>query len=96
MCAASTPQSAGFSVPGQRQKELARVPPSHAVPFAPRIQALKTLVPAVPPLSFMKTTSVSFAMPHSSSLASTLPTFWSMLWTMPRKLAVWSFGTLPS
>ena len=47
-----------MSVPGQRQNDAARVPPSQGVPFCPRMPALKTSTPAVPPLSFMKMTSV--------------------------------------
>jgi len=48
---------------------------NQAVPFAPCMPALNTLTPAVPPLSFMKITSVFLAIPHSSSLASSWPTF---------------------
>ena len=59
MCAARALTSLGWKRPGRRQKEMARMPPMNAVPFCARIPALKTLVPAVPPLSFMKTTKVS-------------------------------------
>ena len=44
------------------------MPPSQGVSLLPRMPALKTCTPAVPPLSFMKITSVSRSMPHSFSL----------------------------
>ncbi len=79
MWAVSAVQSAGCTRPGQRQKEFARVPPSQGEPLAPRMPALNTLTPAVPPLSFMNTTRVFLAMPQSSSRASRRPMFSSML-----------------
>ena len=47
----------------------------NGVPFCARIPALKTLVPAVPPLSFMKTTKVFWARPRASIFAKIWPTF---------------------
>ena len=81
--AASAPQSAGVNRPGQRQNELARVPPSHGVPFAPRMPAANRFTPTVPPLSFMNTTSVSRAMSQASSWSSSRPTRSSIVWIMP-------------
>ena len=49
--------------------------------------ALKIFVPTVPPLSFMKITSVSRSIPHSLSFDSNLPTLSSMLAIMPKNLA---------
>ena len=87
--------SAGFRVPGHLQNEDARVPPSQAVAFWPRIPALKTFVPTVPPLSFMKMTSVSRSIPHSVNFASSQPTLLSILAIMPKNLATSALGTFP-
>src|SRR5439155_1490929 len=54
------------------------------------------LLRAVPPLSFMNTTSVSFSIPHSASLARSLPTLSSMLAIMPKNFACRRSFTLPA
>ena len=74
-----------LSVPGHRQNEAARVPPLYGEFLLPRIPALKTPTPAVPPLSFMKMTRVFFSMPHSANFASSRPRLSSMLVIMPKK-----------
>jgi hypothetical protein len=68
--------------------------PPRPVPFCPRIPALKTFTPAVPPLSFMKMNSVSSAIFSSSSFASILPTLSSMFAIMPKNFATSSLGAL--
>ena len=71
------------------------MPPSHGLPLLPRMPALKTRTPPVPPLSFMKITRVFSSRPRSFRRASIRPTLSSMFAIMPKYFAVFASGTFP-
>jgi len=75
----------GAATPGQRTIRGSRVPPSYIQPLPSASGALQVGLPsegASPPLSEVKTTTVSSAMPSSSSAARTRPMPSSMLCTI--------------
>ena len=70
---------------GQRTKHCTRWPPSQRLRFLSRMPALKTLSPAVVPLSPMKMRRVLSVNPWSSIHFRRRPTFMSMLAICPKK-----------
>jgi hypothetical protein len=76
----------GRATPGQRTISGTRIPPSYIQPLPARSGRLEVGEPSLverPPLSLVKTTSVSSRRPRSSSACSTRPTARSIASIIP-------------